>query len=36
MAEIALSAENKAIFLDLAQRWRKLAADAEDVLGNKI
>ena len=29
MAEAAAIAENKVIFLELAQRWRKLAGEAE-------
>ena len=29
LAEQAVSPENKAIFLDLAQRWRKIAGEAE-------
>jgi hypothetical protein len=40
MAEAAINAENKAIFLDLAQRWRKLAGEAESEsftpAGNRI
>jgi hypothetical protein len=40
MAEAATNAENKAIFLDLAQRWRKLAGEAEGEsftpTGNRI
>ena len=29
MAETAMTAENKAIFLDLAKRWRNLAKETE-------
>jgi len=29
-AEAAVDAGNKAIFIDLARRWRMLAADADD------
>jgi hypothetical protein len=40
MAVTALSAGNKAIFLDLAQRWRTLAGEAESgsfkPIGNRF